>query len=67
MDLILEFGFTHLENLLPFLFSFLWRVSYSSAIAAYVSEKDGLGSRAEEEADEVCPECRSQWWCWKQW
>ena len=30
MDLILEFGFTHLDNLLPFLFSFLWRLSYSS-------------------------------------
>ena len=55
MDLILEFGFTYLENLLPFLFSFLWWVSYSFDVAACVSEKDGLGSGAEEEADEVWP------------
>ena len=43
MDLILEFGFTHLENLLPFLFSFLMRLSYSSEVATYVSEEEGLG------------------------
>ena len=67
MDLILEFGFTHLENLLPFLFSFLWRVSYSSEVTTCVNKKDRLGSRAEEEADEVWLKRWSQWWCWKQW